>query len=113
MFTVAIHRGAATVTLVSGAPLPVSTPSGRHRAGRAPAADRDACAPPAATRDPLLCGAASGSNSAPGAPALAAVDGSSATDWQPAKLPATLTAPRRPRPQLSRSRSAGAGRGRR
>ena len=31
----------------------------------------------------------------PGAPALAAVDGSTATDWQPAKLPATLTVPTR------------------
>jgi hypothetical protein len=29
----------------------------------------------------------------PGAPALAAVDGSPATDWQPVSVPASLTAP--------------------
>ena len=46
-------------------------------------------------RVPTRCGAAPPAplNIAPGAPPLAAVDGSSATDWQPAKLPATLDAP--------------------
>lgn len=41
----------------------------------------------------MRCGAATASSSQIGAPALAAVDGSPATDWQPASLPATVTAP--------------------
>jgi trehalose/maltose hydrolase-like predicted phosphorylase len=94
-FTVAIHRDQATVTLHSGAPLPVSTPGGTAtvRSGRPlTISTRGATASDSGT-DPLHCGAASASNTAPGAPALAAVDGSSATDWQPATLPATVTAP--------------------
>jgi trehalose/maltose hydrolase-like predicted phosphorylase len=94
-FTVAIHQGGATVTLGSGAPLPISTPSGRAsvRAGHPVTITTPGATASHAGTDPLLCGAASASNTAPGAPTLAAVDGSTATDWQPAKLPATLTAP--------------------
>jgi hypothetical protein len=45
------------------------------------------------TFDVARCGRVRASSSAPGAPALAAVDGSPATDWQPATVHATLTAP--------------------
>ena len=91
----AIHRDHTTITLDSGAPLPVSTPSGTAtvRAGHPVTIVTPGATASHAGTNPLLCGAASASNTAPGAPALAAVDGSSATDWQPAKLPATLTAP--------------------
>ncbi len=44
------------------------------------------------SRDLVRCGRVRASSSAAGAPALAAVDGSPATDWQPAKVHATLTA---------------------
>ena len=94
-FTVAIHRDHATVTLRSGAPFPISTPSGRAtvRPGHPLTISTQVATGGHHSTDPLLCGAASAANTAPGAPALAAVDGSSATDWQPATLPATLSAP--------------------
>jgi trehalose/maltose hydrolase-like predicted phosphorylase len=94
MFTLAIHRNHATVTVQRGAPLPVTTPTGRHtaRAGR-PLTIATLPASRPANGDALRCHAASASSSAPGAPPLAAVDGSSATDWQPAAVPATLNAP--------------------
>ena len=93
-FTVAIHRDGTTVTLDSGTPLPVSTPAGHAtvRLGHPLTVGTSAAAATKRT-DPFLCNGATASNTAPGAPALAAVDGSNATDWQPAKLPATLTAP--------------------
>jgi trehalose/maltose hydrolase-like predicted phosphorylase len=94
-FTVAIHRDRTTVTLDSGAALPISTPAGTAtvRPGHPVTIVTPGATPSHSLTNPLLCGAASASNSAPGAPPLAAVDGSSATNWQPAKLPATLTAP--------------------
>jgi trehalose/maltose hydrolase-like predicted phosphorylase len=94
-FTVAIHRDRAVVTLHSGAPLPVSTPAGNAtvRTGHPLTISTHSATVSDPDTDPLLCGDAGASNTAPGAPPLAAVDGSSATDWQPAKLPATLTAP--------------------
>ena len=98
VFTVAVRRGSATVTLQRGAAMPVLTPSGRFTARRGHPlriATLRPSAPSARPADPLRCGAARASNAAPGAPALAAVDGSDATDWQPAKLPATLTTPLR------------------
>jgi hypothetical protein len=49
-----------------------------------------------ATNDLVRCGHAVASSSAPGAPALGAVDGSPATDWQPAAVRASLTAPLQP-----------------
>ena len=94
VFTVAIRRGATTVTLNSGAPLPISTRHGGHllRAGRPL---RIATARPdlAASGDRVRCASATASSFAPGSPALAAVDGSTATPWAPASIPATLTAP--------------------
>jgi hypothetical protein len=43
--------------------------------------------------DPLRCTAPTVSSTAPGGPALAAVDGSPATPWQPTALPAAITVP--------------------
>ncbi len=93
-FTLTIHRARATVTLRQGAPLPVTTPAGRRTARiGTPLSIRTLAAHRPASADTLRCGAARATSSAPGAPPLAAVDGSSATDWQPASVPATLGAP--------------------
>ena len=92
VFTVSVGRRTTTVTLTSGAPMPIRTRTGTQTlsAGHSlklrtarPDLDR--------TRDAVRCQTARASSAAAGAPALAAVDGSSATDWQPAKLPASLT----------------------
>ncbi len=93
-FTVRIGRVKTTVTLDSGGTLPISTPLGRKlvRAGR-PLSFATARPDLKRTPDLVRCGAAAASSSRPGAPALAAVDGSAATDWEPVSLPATLTAP--------------------
>ncbi len=90
-FTVSIGQRITRVTLQSGAPLPIATPVGRRvlRRGRplTLATRRPDVTP---TADIVRCGSASASSAQPGAPALAAVDGSPATDWQPIKLPALL-----------------------
>ncbi|MDQ6605501.1 MAG: discoidin domain-containing protein [Actinomycetota bacterium] len=93
-FTITIRRGPTTIALDSGAPLPISTPAGRRlvRTNR-PLTLATARPDLARTGDLVRCGSASASSSQPGAPALAAVDGSRATDWAPVSLPATLTAP--------------------
>jgi trehalose/maltose hydrolase-like predicted phosphorylase len=93
-FTVAIGPRNTTVTLLSGAPLPVVTPSGRELVrGGQPYSFATARPDLVSTTDAVRCGQASASSAQPGAPALAAVDGSPATDWQPTSLPASLTAP--------------------
>ena len=105
VFTVAVRRGAATVTLHSGPAMPVVTPAGRRTARPGHPLRIATLRPPASgarSHDPLLCASARASNAAPGAPALAAVDGSQATQWQPQKLPATLTAPVRHARRISR-----------
>ena len=97
-FTLAIHRGGATVTLNAGAALPLTIagrrvtihPARPARIALASGGDRSA-------HGALGCRDARASSAASGAPALAAVDGSPATDWQPAAVPATLTVPMRPR----------------
>ncbi|HTX32339.1 MAG TPA: discoidin domain-containing protein [Solirubrobacteraceae bacterium] len=94
VFTVSVGQRTTTVTLQSGAPMPVSTPRGMEvlTAGQPlqiPTARPDL----RATADVVRCQPARASNAEPGAPALAAVDGSSATDWQAARLPATFTVP--------------------
>jgi F5/8 type C domain/Glycosyl hydrolase family 65, C-terminal domain len=94
VFTVSVGQRTTTVTLQSGASMPVSTPRGTLvlTAGQPlqiPTARPDL----RATRDVVRCRPARASNAEPGAPALAAVDGSSATDWQAARLPATITVP--------------------
>ncbi len=95
-FTVTIGRSQTTVSLQSGAPLPLSTPHGRRTVSRGASVSLPTARPQATpTSDLVRCGSARASSAAPGAPALAAIDGSVATDWQPTALPATLTAPLR------------------
>jgi len=93
-FTVAIGLNTTTVRLTSGAALPVIIPAGRRTVtARRPltlATRRPDLRP---TPDAVRCARAVASSAQPGAPALAAVDGSPATAWQPSSLPATLTAP--------------------
>jgi trehalose/maltose hydrolase-like predicted phosphorylase len=55
------------------------------------------------TADLVRCGSASATSSRAGAPPLAAVDGSGATAWQPASLPAVLTLPVKGGPRLVRT----------
>jgi trehalose/maltose hydrolase-like predicted phosphorylase len=94
VFTIAINRTSTTVTMISGPPLPLRTPGGPRLvpAGRTSSV-RTARPDLKRSADRVLCGSAGASSAAPGAPALAAVDGSAATDWSPVRLPATLTVP--------------------
>jgi trehalose/maltose hydrolase-like predicted phosphorylase len=94
MFTVSLGQRVTTVTLQSGAPLPLSTRAGKRVATTGhPVTVATARPDLRPTPDRVRCGDASASSAAPGAPALAAVDGSVATDWEPVSLPAALTAP--------------------
>jgi trehalose/maltose hydrolase-like predicted phosphorylase len=90
--TISVGQNFTTVHLQSGPALTVFTVSGsRHvtaghsilvptrRPDRIPSADV------------VRCGSSQASSAAPAGPALAAVDGSPATDWQPSALPARLT----------------------
>ncbi len=92
-FTVTIGQQHTTVRLQSGAPLPIQTPAGVRRvfAGRTLtlATRRPDLT---ASRDLVRCNPVTASSSQPGAPGLAAVDGSPATDWEPATIHSTLTA---------------------
>lgn len=90
-FTVAIAGRVTTITLDSGGPLPVQA-DGRTRVLRGHASmviptRRPDLTP---TADLARCQPATASSAVPGYPAAAAVDGSTATSWQPASLPATL-----------------------
>jgi hypothetical protein len=92
--TIGAHR--TTVTLDSGKSLPVVDGSGRTHQVHAGAplsvpTRRPDLAP--SHGNALRCAAAGATSAAPGAPALAAVDGSPATQWQPGSLPAALTVP--------------------
>jgi trehalose/maltose hydrolase-like predicted phosphorylase len=90
-FTVAIGPHTTTVTLTSGAALPVETPTGLRHVGAGRTLTMVTRRPDlSVTTDAVRCGDASATTAQPGAPALAAVDGSSATDWQPSTDPATL-----------------------
>lgn len=91
-FTVSIGPRHTVVSDLGGGVLPVRVGS-RTRTLRAGASltvdtDRPDLAP---SPDDAMCGAATATSSQPGTPPLAAVDGSTATDWQPSKVPATLT----------------------
>ncbi len=55
------------------------------------------------TGDALRCAAATASSAAPGAPALAAVDGSPSTQWEATELPASLTVPVKGTRQIDRA----------
>jgi trehalose/maltose hydrolase-like predicted phosphorylase len=93
-FTVSVGDRTTTVTLSAGPALPVSTPGGRRTvtAGH-PLRITTARPDLTPTTDAVRCGNASATSALPGAPALGAVDGSQATDWQPSALPANVTAP--------------------
>lgn len=95
VFDVAIGPRRTTVTLHSGAPLPVKTGAGKARkvsvGGTLAIPTRRPDLEP--TPDVLRCAPATATSANPGAPALAAVDGSGATQWEAAALPASLTAP--------------------
>jgi trehalose/maltose hydrolase-like predicted phosphorylase len=92
-FTVAIGQQRTTVTLQSGAPLPIRTPAGVRRVFRGHALMLTTRRPDLiASSDLVRCNPVTASSSQPGAPALAAVDGSSATDWAPGSVRSTLTA---------------------
>ncbi len=93
-FQVSIGSHATTVTLLSGAPLPLSTPSGARTVSAGQSVSIPTARPDLkATRDAVRCQTARSSSAQPGAPALAAVDGSPATGWQPVSVPARLTTP--------------------
>ena len=93
-FTVSIGPKRTTVTLDSGSALPIGTPSGREIVSPGQTLRLATARPDLThTRDAVRCQSASASSAQPGAPALAAVDGSPATDWQPTSIPATLTVP--------------------
>jgi trehalose/maltose hydrolase-like predicted phosphorylase len=93
-FTLSVGRRTTTVTLQSGTAMPVSTPAGRRTLSPGQTL-RIATARPdlKKTADAVRCQAAGSTSAQPGAPALAAVDGSTATDWEAVKLPATITVP--------------------
>jgi trehalose/maltose hydrolase-like predicted phosphorylase len=90
-FTVAIGGRVTTITLDSGGPLPVQA-DGRTRVLRGHASmviptRRPDLTP---TTDLARCQQATASSADPSYPAAGAVDGSTATSWQPTSLPATL-----------------------
>jgi trehalose/maltose hydrolase-like predicted phosphorylase len=102
--TVVIGSRRTTVTLTRGAPTRVLTPSGLKRLARGHRV-RLATRRPDLIRssDVVRCGHASATSAQAGAPAQAAIDGSPATEWQPASLPASLTARTPGGPRLIRT----------
>ena len=93
-FTVTIGQQHTVVRLTSGAPFQIKTPAGTRLLTRGHPLTLITRRPDlTASSDLVRCGHVVASNSQPGAPALAAIDGSPATDWEPAGVHATLTAP--------------------
>jgi trehalose/maltose hydrolase-like predicted phosphorylase len=91
-FTIAIGPHTTTVTLNSGATLSIETGSRLRHLSRGQTLTIVTGRPDRSpTTDVVRCGHATATTSEPGAPALAAVDGSPATPWQPVSLPATFT----------------------
>jgi trehalose/maltose hydrolase-like predicted phosphorylase len=102
VFDVAIGPRSTMVTLRSGPRLPVtlgSSPPVGGAAKKLPVLPGESVALP--TRRPdreptanvLRCARATATSANPGTPALAAVDGSGATQWEATELPASLTVP--------------------
>ncbi len=92
--TISVGPRVTTVRLLSGPSVVISTASGSRTLRTGGTLTLNTRRPDnSPTADAVRCGAAVASNAQPGAPALAAVDGSPATDWRPAAVPATLTAP--------------------
>jgi hypothetical protein len=93
-FTVAIGQRTTSVTLNSGAALPLNINAQVRNIGIGQTLTMVTRRPDlSSTNDTVRCGKASATTSQPAAPPLAAVDGSPATDWEPVALPATLTVP--------------------
>ncbi|HTT31635.1 MAG TPA: glycosyl hydrolase family 65 protein [Solirubrobacteraceae bacterium] len=93
-FTVTIGQQHTVVRLTSGAPFQIKTPAGTRLLTRGHPLTLITRRPDlTASSDLVRCGHVVASSSQPGAPALAAIDGSPATDWEPARVHATLTAP--------------------
>ena len=91
-FTVAIGQRTTSVTLNSGAALPLKINDHVRNIGIGQTLTIVTRRPDlSSTNDTVRCGKAFATTSQPGAPALAAVDGSPATEWEPVTLPATLT----------------------
>ena len=91
-FTVAIGPRSTSVTLNSGAALPLKTGDRVRRINTGRTLTLGTRRPDLAVTDnAALCDGAHATSSQPGAPALAAVDGSPVTDWQSVKLPSSLT----------------------
>jgi trehalose/maltose hydrolase-like predicted phosphorylase len=104
-FTVSVGQTNTTVTLDSGSSLPIRTAGVTHSVTQATALTVPTRRPDRTpTTDLVRCQDATASDSAPGAPPLAAVDGSPATDWQPSDLPARLTVPLREPDRISTAR---------
>ena len=96
-FTVRIAAHRTTVTLLSGRPMTIVTPQGKGLVSRDVKLVMHTARPDLApSSDALRCAAARATSTTAGAPALAAVDGSVATDWEPTAAPAALTVPTRP-----------------
>ncbi|MGH3495954.1 MAG: glycosyl hydrolase family 65 protein [Nocardioidaceae bacterium] len=91
-FTVDVGPRTTRVTLQSGPPLPVSVRGKVHRVRTGAALVVPTRRPDRTpTADVARCRTASASSATSLGPALAAVDGSPATFWQPTRVPATLT----------------------
>ncbi|HJP76261.1 MAG TPA: discoidin domain-containing protein [Pseudonocardiaceae bacterium] len=91
-FTVTMDRSHTTVTLTSGASLPLDTPSGKLTAlpGQ-PVTVRTRQPDQQPTTDLARCQQVTASSAVPGSDAIAAVDGSPATAWVPTQPTAQLT----------------------
>ncbi|HUA06404.1 MAG TPA: glycosyl hydrolase family 65 protein [Solirubrobacteraceae bacterium] len=93
-FTVTIGQQHTVVRLNSGAPMHIKTQAGTHLLTSGHPLTLITRRPDlTGSSDLVRCGRVVASTSQPGAPALAAIDGSPATDWEPAAVHATLTAP--------------------
>jgi trehalose/maltose hydrolase-like predicted phosphorylase len=101
VFDLAIGPRSTTLTLDSGPSLPVRDDYAAVGTGQVlkVSAGKSISLPtrrpdgPTPAGDAARCAAATASSAAPGAPALAAVDGSPATQWEATSLPASLTVP--------------------
>ena len=90
-FDVAVGRKTTTVTLHSGAPLPVETTTGRRtipRTGTLTLPTRQPAATP--TADLARCTTTTATSADPSYPPVGAVDGTDATSWTPTAPGATL-----------------------
>jgi trehalose/maltose hydrolase-like predicted phosphorylase len=105
VFDVTIGPTTTVVEVESGAPLLVRSGTGELRHVEAGTSLTTTTRRPdrAPTTDALRCAAATASSANPGAPALAAVDGSPATQWEAAALPASLTVPLRGTQRIDRA----------